>query len=133
MNTIVTITVCLICVCRNAIAYKMNVMRRGAVTMSASASTLQADLFAKIDGALSLKLTDYTDAKCSAQTWNDGDYSGTCEWFEETKGSKLTGVSKNTICGKGYFSYTVLHVYFLFWRQLQPHRLYNPPMRKSTY
>ena len=43
-----------------------------------------------------------------AKSWKEGDWSGTCEWHDETKGSKLTGVSKNGVTGpNGYFSRTL--------------------------
>lgn len=70
-------------------------------------STLQNNLLEAVNAELGLKLTDFTDVY-QAKSWKEGDYSGTCEWYDEAKGSKLTGVSKNTVNGPGgYFTKTL--------------------------
>jgi len=52
-----------------------------------------------------LKLTPYAS---EFHSWNEGGYSGACEWWEEKLGSKLTGVSKTSLRGpEGYESYTL--------------------------
>ena len=55
---------------------------------------VQSTLFAKVDSALKLKLTTYAQER---NKWKEGAYSGSCEWWEEKLGGKLTGVSKNVI------------------------------------
>jgi len=63
--------------------------------------------FISVNAEFGLKLTDFTEVY-QAKSWKEGDWSGTCEWHDETKGSKLTGVSKNGVTGpNGYFSRTL--------------------------
>ena len=63
--------------------------------------------FISVNAEFGLKLTDFTEVY-QAKSWKEGDWSGTCEWHDETKGSKLTGVSKNGVSGpNGYFSRTL--------------------------
>jgi len=68
-------------------------------------SDTHKSLFSKIDGSLKLKLTSYAS---DCNSWKEGKYSGSCEWWEEKMGGKLTGVSKNTIIGEdGLEVYTI--------------------------
>eukprot|EP01041_Mallomonas_annulata_P010898 gene10898-22749_t len=65
---------------------------------SADISELHNNLFDSVNNALGLKLTDFTEVY-GGKTWTEGAWSGSTEWWDETKGSKLTGVSKNSISG----------------------------------
>ena len=67
--------------------------------MSNLAST-HSSLFNKIKSALDLKPTEFA-SKYDAATFSKNGFEGTCEWWDETKGSKLTGVSSNVIQNKG--------------------------------
>ena len=53
-------------------------------------------LFKVIQDQLHLKSTDFSEFH-RVQTWTAGPHEGRCEWFDEVKGSKLTGVSKYSI------------------------------------
>lgn len=53
-------------------------------------------LFKAIQDQLNLKSTDFSEIH-RVQTWTAGTHEGRCEWFDEVKGSKLTGVSKYSI------------------------------------
>ena len=93
-----------------ASSFQLTSRSRGVTRLSLQASaetelgTLQTTLFEAVNVELGLKLTDFTDVY-QAKSWKEGDYSGTCEWYDEAKGSKLTGVSKNTVSGPGgYFT-----------------------------
>ena len=61
--------------------------------ISQQLDSIQSSLFGKINEALVLKPTDYTEV-IGVRNWSEEAYSGKCEWFEEVKGSKLTGVAK---------------------------------------
>jgi len=50
-------------------------------------------LFKSIQDQLHLKPTDFTEFH-RVRTWTAAPSEGRCEWFDEVKGSKLTGVSK---------------------------------------
>lgn len=62
--------------------------------------TVHGTLFDTINADLGLKLTDFTEVY-GAQTWSTPEWSGSTEWYDEAKGSKLTGVSKNSVTGGG--------------------------------
>lgn len=59
-------------------------------------STLHSKLFSHVKETLGLKLTDFATKYDAAQFSKNG-FEGTCEWWDESKGSKLTGVSSNSI------------------------------------
>ena len=94
-------------------SFQLTSRSRGVTRLSLKASaepefsTLQNKLLEAVNAELGLKLTDFTDVY-QAKSWKEGDYSGTCEWYDEAKGSKLTGVSNNTFDGPGgYFTKTL--------------------------
>lgn len=64
-----------------------------AIVMNSDLDALQALYFDEINQAFSLKKTDFCDSY-NAVNWESGTLSGSAEWWDETKGSKLTGVSK---------------------------------------
>lgn len=64
------------------------------------------DLFLTIKDELGLKLTDFTDFHQCKQ-WIFGQYQGTTEWWDEKLGSKLTGVSKNSLQSSDLSLYTI--------------------------
>ena len=66
---------------------------RSTLTMS-ELRDLQDSLFIKMDEQFNLKRTEYMP---ECHSWKEKDYSGSCEWYEEKMGSKLTGISKNSI------------------------------------
>ena len=96
-----------------ACSFQLTSRTRGVARLSLKASaetelgTLQTTLLEAVNAEFGLKLTDFTDVY-QAKSWKEGGYSGTCEWYDEAKGSKLTGVSKNTVNGPGgYFTKTL--------------------------
>ena len=63
-------------------------------TSSSSAIiSLHESLFSKVDSQLNLKLTGNNP---EFNEWSLDGSTGTAEWWDESSGSKLTGVSKNT-------------------------------------
>ena len=70
--------------------------------------TVHGKLFDAVNADLGLKLTDFTEVY-GAKSWSAEGWSGTTEWYDEAKGSKLTGVSKNAVTGasNGAFSRTL--------------------------
>lgn len=74
--------------------------------MSADVNTLQSSLFDSISNQLGLKATDFTEVY-DTKKWQKGAYSGSCEWFDESKGSKLTGVAKYSFSGSDTHSTTI--------------------------
>lgn len=71
-----------------------------------AAQSVQCNLFNKINDALGLKQTEFAD-KYDATTFSHNGFEGECTWWDETKGSKLTGISKNGIRhpNSGFASY----------------------------
>jgi hypothetical protein len=63
--------------------------------MSADILGLQNDLMNTLNQEFGLKTTDFTDVY-NAKTWGSGDYQGECEWLDESKGSKLTGIASSS-------------------------------------
>ena len=72
--------------------------------MMMSLGEVHKSLFGKVDTQLKLKLTPYASER---NVWTEGAFSGTCEWYEEKMGGKLTGVSKNTLKGPNFESVTL--------------------------
>lgn len=54
---------------------------------------LQNSLFEKINNQCSLKITDFSDYH-NVRSWSSDCFKGEIAWWDEIKGSKLTGVSK---------------------------------------
>mmetsp|Transcript_28260 Transcript_28260/g.28546 ORF Transcript_28260/g.28546 Transcript_28260/m.28546 type:complete len:280 (-) Transcript_28260:72-911(-) len=99
------------CACGTAafrIAKQIVRPRYSSLFMSSSA-TLHS-LFDNVNADMGLKLTDFTDVY-EGRTWQVGEWSGTTEWYDEAMGSKLTGVSKNTISGPGGYTSSSLNVW----------------------
>ena len=61
-----------------------------------SLTAVHTKLFNNVRDALGLKSTDFA-AKYDAADFSKGGFEGCCEWWDEAKGSKLTGVSFNAI------------------------------------
>ena len=59
-------------------------------------NAVHTKLFNNVKDTLGLKPTDFASKYDAADFRKDG-FEGTCEWWDEAKGSKLTGVSFNTI------------------------------------
>mmetsp|Transcript_21502 Transcript_21502/g.30805 ORF Transcript_21502/g.30805 Transcript_21502/m.30805 type:complete len:297 (+) Transcript_21502:34-924(+) len=57
---------------------------------------LQKNYFDEILQQFTLKLTDFSESY-NVKNWEHESLSGSVEWWDETKGSKLTGVSKYSI------------------------------------
>jgi hypothetical protein len=110
MQLIVVVALALV---GGASSFRLTCRSRGVTRLSLKASaeaefgTLQNTLLEAVNAELGLKLTDFTDVY-EAKSWKEGEYSGTCEWYDEAKGGKLTGVSKNSVNGPGgYFTKTL--------------------------
>jgi hypothetical protein len=71
-------------------------------------STLHNSIFSKVKDTLNLKQTDFPNKYDSAAFTCNG-FEGTSEWWDEVKGGKLTGVSKNVILNPstGFSAYTL--------------------------
>lgn len=67
---------------------------------------LENTLYDMINAKFDLKLTDFTDYK-EVKTWTAGDYSGNAEWYDEVKGSKLTGVTRCSLKSETSSSFTL--------------------------
>jgi hypothetical protein len=67
---------------------------------------LHKSLLTKVKDTLDLKPTDFP-TKYDATTFSAQGFEGSCEWWDEVKGSKLTGVSSNIIINPttGFSSY----------------------------
>lgn len=78
-----------------------------ALQQALALESIHSSLLGKIKSSLSLKLTDFA-TKYDADSFSANGYSGTCEWWDETKGARLTGVSANTLLGPdGFSSYQI--------------------------
>lgn len=79
-----------------------------ALRMSCGLSTLHESLFQSMNTALGLKCTDFSEYQ-GVKTWKDdaSGWTGSVDWYDESKGSKLTGVSKfaysNSNNGDAYY------------------------------
>jgi hypothetical protein len=74
---------------------------------NADLDTLQKTLYSTVSEKFGLKVTDFAEYQ-GVDKWSTGDWTGECEWSDETTGSKLTGVSRysslNNIIGKASYS-----------------------------
>lgn len=69
---------------------------------------LQDNLYKRLDEKLALKEMGFSE---QTKSWKVGEWEGTCLWFEEAKGSKLTGVSKHSHSSLSGISSVTLNVW----------------------
>ena len=92
---IVLIALCIIASHLNAFTMHNKLTRQSFMKMNANLNSLSTSLFDKIQSTLLLKETDYTSSTgLQATTVKDvkgKDYSVASKWFDEQKGTKMTG------------------------------------------
>jgi hypothetical protein len=99
MWAIPSLTLCLVWLATCTHAFTGIRQAHASTGLRMSASDVASSIMQKLEGTLGLKRTDYTDtldcARFSLTSKVDGvAFTGEAGWYDETMGSKLTGVSK---------------------------------------